>query len=159
MQHGRMGLGEAFVGTSGGMEYRPQSGVTQGPVQAPAALAGGHPEENSLSRQPLHHLPSPPEKLQLTVAGEVVVTIAVGHARIVLHGQVRHRLTPGIVESKADDMAGALLWRRRNPEIDTSRHDGPHNGAGGIHEGSEEHTSELQSPWHLVCRLLLEKKK
>src|SRR5690348_17598246 len=28
------------------------------------------------------------------------------------------------------------------------------------HEGrSEEHTSELQSPVHLVCRLLLEKKK
>src|SRR6266581_3455919 len=26
-------------------------------------------------------------------------------------------------------------------------------------EGSEEHTSELQSPVHLVCRLLLEKKK
>src|SRR5207244_13571086 len=25
--------------------------------------------------------------------------------------------------------------------------------------GSEEHTSELQSPDHLVCRLLLEKKK
>src|SRR5258708_9538784 len=32
----------------------------------------------------------------------------------------------------------------------------------GIHLGalrSEEHTSELQSPDHLVCRLLLEKKK
>src|SRR5258708_20606179 len=29
-------------------------------------------------------------------------------------------------------------------------------GAGGR---SEEHTSELQSPDHLVCRLLLEKKK
>src|SRR5690348_18016309 len=27
------------------------------------------------------------------------------------------------------------------------------------HERSEEHTSELQSPVHLVCRLLLEKKK
>ena len=26
-------------------------------------------------------------------------------------------------------------------------------------ERSEEHTSELQSPGHLVCRLLLEKKK
>jgi len=26
-------------------------------------------------------------------------------------------------------------------------------------ERSEEHTSELQSPDHLVCRLLLEKKK
>src|SRR5690348_17695845 len=30
-------------------------------------------------------------------------------------------------------------------------------GAGGTR--SEEHTSELQSPVHLVCRLLLEKKK
>src|SRR5258708_28303018 len=32
--------------------------------------------------------------------------------------------------------------------------------AGPFREGrSEEHTSELQSPDHLVCRLLLEKKK
>src|SRR5690348_17777456 len=34
--------------------------------------------------------------------------------------------------------------------------------AGGARRGngrSEEHTSELQSPVHLVCRLLLEKKK
>src|SRR5258708_10716604 len=29
----------------------------------------------------------------------------------------------------------------------------------GSRERSEEHTSELQSPDHLVCRLLLEKKK
>src|SRR5690348_17552237 len=28
-----------------------------------------------------------------------------------------------------------------------------------LEERSEEHTSELQSPVHLVCRLLLEKKK
>src|SRR5438876_6870049 len=28
----------------------------------------------------------------------------------------------------------------------------------GVHGRSEEHTSELQSPVHLVCRLLLEKK-
>src|SRR5690348_18125812 len=30
---------------------------------------------------------------------------------------------------------------------------------GGLRNRSEEHTSELQSPVHLVCRLLLEKKK
>src|SRR5690348_17678252 len=29
----------------------------------------------------------------------------------------------------------------------------------GLHRRSEEHTSELQSPVQLVCRLLLEKKK
>src|SRR2546429_5377619 len=38
--------------------------------------------------------------------------------------------------------------------IDTHRPD-----ASGIVERSEEHTSELQSRLHLVCRLLLEKKK
>src|SRR5690348_17978354 len=38
----------------------------------------------------------------------------------------------------------------------------PGRGAAGprrAHRRSEEHTSELQSPVHLVCRLLLEKKK
>src|SRR3712207_6893439 len=32
-------------------------------------------------------------------------------------------------------------------------------GALGVHDRSEEHTSELQSRQYLVCRLLLEKKK
>src|SRR5947208_4966127 len=41
---------------------------------------------------------------------------------------------------------------RRGPQR-SSRMDGPRTFR------SEEHTSELQSPDHLVCRLLLEKKK
>src|SRR5258708_26381078 len=36
---------------------------------------------------------------------------------------------------------------------------GPHGGCHPDRSRSEEHTSELQSPDHLVCRLLLEKKK
>src|SRR5256885_12776394 len=36
--------------------------------------------------------------------------------------------------------------------------DHPLRRVGGV-RGSEEHTSELQSPCNLVCRLLLEKKK
>src|SRR5258708_20691897 len=35
---------------------------------------------------------------------------------------------------------------------------GPTPGNGPSSDRSEEHTSELQSPDHLVCRLLLEKK-
>src|SRR5437762_7011356 len=35
----------------------------------------------------------------------------------------------------------------------------PKSGTGGEATRSEEHTSELQSPMYLVCRLLLEKKK
>src|SRR5438309_8357906 len=34
-----------------------------------------------------------------------------------------------------------------------------HPSVFGLGERSEEHTSELQSQFHLVCRLLLEKKK
>src|SRR5258708_28376500 len=38
-------------------------------------------------------------------------------------------------------------------------HAGPWRGLAAGDGRSEEHTSELQSPDHLVCRLLLEKKK
>src|SRR5256885_13245038 len=36
---------------------------------------------------------------------------------------------------------------------------GRHYALSGVKDRSEEHTSELQSPCNLVCRLLLEKKK
>src|SRR2546422_5097820 len=36
---------------------------------------------------------------------------------------------------------------------------GMYSGVGDVRFRSEEHTSELQSRLHLVCRLLLEKKK
>src|SRR5256885_11934701 len=44
--------------------------------------------------------------------------------------------------------------RRRIPDFPAIPH-----GQSGIRRRSEEHTSELQSPCNLVCRLLLEKKK
>src|SRR2546429_1998321 len=48
-------------------------------------------------------------------------------------------------------LAGGAARRGRDPDI----RDGRAHGA----PRSEEHTSELQSRLHLVCRLLLEKKK
>src|SRR5690348_17569261 len=63
------------------------------------------------------------------------------------------------------------IWRDPQPRVLLVRHVGGHDAVlpeqrlphlSGIHavkrERSEEHTSELQSPVHLVCRLLLEKK-
>src|SRR5438309_2960552 len=51
------------------------------------------------------------------------------------------------------EIAQALLRR--------GRIDQPFDPVGYVHDllRSEEHTSELQSQFHLVCRLLLEKKK
>src|SRR5256885_11928177 len=58
------------------------------------------------------------------------------------------------------------LFQQRHPD---SEGDAAHHLVGGQlrvqhaaavqHRRSEEHTSELQSPCNLVCRLLLEKKK
>src|SRR5207248_4978858 len=50
-------------------------------------------------------------------------------------------------------VAGALVWSARKSASPGPRH-GPQPGC-----RSEEHTSELQSPYDLVCRLLLEKKE
>src|SRR5258708_21934457 len=60
-------------------------------------------------------------------------------------GQVRRvRLARGVDVARADDGQPAAIER---------------GGIADAEERSEEHTSELQSPDHLVCRLLLEKKK
>src|SRR6266481_9485632 len=47
--------------------------------------------------------------------------------------------------------------KTRGPSCGRCPTDCSHSMAGGAR--SEEHTSELQSQFHLVCRLLLEKKK
>src|SRR2546422_7096180 len=58
-----------------------------------------------------------------------------------------------------------FLWPNPRPEITTGLPIGPTVGSRVIGiitvkvTRSEEHTSELQSRLHLVCRLLLEKKK
>src|SRR5438876_8533240 len=52
------------------------------------------------------------------------------------------------IGTRGDEVKGMIMARSGDTMIVT--------GSGGR---SEEHTSELQSPVHLVCRLLLEKKK
>src|SRR2546426_3464652 len=56
----------------------------------------------------------------------------------------------GEVAEAFPDPVGQHAARRAAPGTAGGRHDGPR---------SEEHTSELQSPCNIVCRLLLEKKK
>src|SRR5687768_18002624 len=55
------------------------------------------------------------------------------------------------VGGEGSDVGGVRLARRP--------HAGRAHGRAVVETRSEEHTSELQSRLHLVCRLLLEKKK
>src|SRR2546426_4278814 len=56
----------------------------------------------------------------------------------------------------ADPVRRALARARADRRGDDVR---DHRGHPAARDRSEEHTSELQSPCNLVCRLLLEKKK
>src|SRR5258708_27584774 len=53
---------------------------------------------------------------------------------------------------------GPYQWRALGPIRVTEEIDPVSRELAAYHVRSEEHTSELQSPDHLVCRLLLEKK-
>src|SRR5690348_17383637 len=68
-----------------------------------------------------------------------------GHPFLGSEGQLYDAPRRGILQ--AGERAGAGAWARcgRTSRAEAAR--------------SEEHTAELQSPVHLVCRLLLEKKK
>src|SRR5258708_9354624 len=68
------------------------------------------------------------------------------------------RVTPSFLE-----IAAGLSWMAQAPETTRSFTTCSRTPSRRIRRSkitrSEEHTSELQSPDHLVCRLLLEKKK
>src|SRR5437879_7659290 len=57
------------------------------------------------------------------------------------------RCVPRCLAKSVDVRSGGRFRRRMDHE------------SGALQSRSEEHTSELQSPMYLVCRLLLEKKK
>src|SRR5258708_34532717 len=63
-----------------------------------------------------------------------------------------HDALPILLDASALDAALLLIETDAAVDLVGGRH--PH-----VTKRSEEHTSELQSPDHLVCRLLLEKKK
>src|SRR5439155_13299537 len=100
------------------------------------------------------------EHLMVRPGTDAALALAVMHV-LVAEGRVDHgyiaRATLGF-----DRLAEHL--RAYSPEavapivgLDAETIDDRRDGLGGIR--SEEHTSELQSRGHLVCRLLLEKKK
>src|SRR5256885_12485047 len=71
-------------------------------------------------------------------------TLFRSHIRLKLMAQAEHN-------GKGRSYADVVLKEREERMLVEIRYRGPHR--------SEEHTSELQSPCNLVCRLLLEKKK
>src|SRR5256885_8925178 len=80
-----------------------------------------------------------------------------------LFRSVPARLAPALLRHVGVDLAGHHEDRKVRFQPEAGRRlrvDRVRQGPDGRRVGrSEEHTSELQSPCNLVCRLLLEKKK
>src|SRR5256885_12922594 len=68
----------------------------------------------------------------------------------------RRRERNGHAKLKQNDAARP---RKPNKRVSLKKSDAARPKKRGVKLRSEEHTSELQSPCNLVCRLLLEKKK
>src|SRR5437867_7188009 len=66
----------------------------------------------------------------------------------------RHQHDPARRRASFGALASCDSRRSRRAEMNNQRRPGSYRAL-----RSEEHTSELQSPYDLVCRLLLEKKK
>src|SRR6266498_1404402 len=66
-----------------------------------------------------------------------------------------------LISIQTGDVRGVqnIMACRRSIETTQDIHERGFSGTARTHQRSEEHTSELQSRPHLVCRLLLEKKK
>src|SRR5699024_11731714 len=92
----------------------------------------------------------------IAALGDIVVTPPIRHARdagLLTPSPMFCRFTPtGVQWSTGDQVAlDAVIWCTGfRPDLGHLQ---------GLNLRSEEHTSELQSRFDLVCRLLLEKKK
>src|SRR2546426_8563788 len=95
-------------------------------------------------RPPPNSTPSPPTPLSRSLAA---VPADQFH-------KLRRAAAPRFPVVHARDWDDALATIRTRP-VELAAVDPQHEGS----PRSEEHTSELQSPCNLVCRLLLEKKK
>src|SRR5256885_11559054 len=91
----------------------------------------------------LHLLPAPLHVPRRTFHEYVVIHL-IDTRRKLLSGPVEHRIKRLALVALEVFVRGPIV-RLESVEVGTPR--------------SEEHTSELQSPCNLVCRLLLEKKK
>src|SRR2546426_974273 len=151
-----------FVRTSLFMEYR----LSRGRSMNPDGIITGAVREFVHSRNPDRLLPRTPEPIGDTPrpAADAVQTGALRHGRAAAGEEPLSELGGGatvgpahLAEQKSRQRPGPMSRDHRGGEIDQVRFAA---GAGQDEPyRSEEHTSELQSPCNLVCRLLLEKKK
>ena len=96
--------------------------------------------------------------MNTTVTVVVVIISLLAAASLFLALKYKYKLTeitPSAEKSKSGEQIGPGIKKMKTKHSSSTT--GIDEASGAVR--SEEHTSELQSPCNLVCRLLLEKKK
>src|SRR2546422_2324546 len=88
-----------------------------------------------------------------------IYTLSLHDALPIYIGESIERRTARVVAVAVGRFAEQVIGARRSRRVIQNRLVVTPDVAGENNHRSEEHTSELQSRLHLVCRLLLEKKK
>src|SRR5258708_26067771 len=110
-------------------------------------------------QQPAARRGQPDKTVFATAVGDVVFTgfpgavddLALEHLQVAADQMPDAAVIVCRDDESGQQMMDGFVFRTSRRPFDYIQH--------GLHARSEEHTSELQSPDHLVCRLLLEKKK
>src|SRR5437762_8870182 len=92
------------------------------------------------------------EKPTIEKIVEAVRSAAISSREIIIVDDFSQDGTRAVLEEKVSQMVDRIIYHQVN------RGKGAALRSGFAAARSEEHTSELQSPMYLVCRLLLEKK-
>src|SRR5439155_3881752 len=138
------------------IEYRQDGTVLQGFVAWDDAARGKRPGVLVVHEWWGHNEHARNQARRLAEAGYVGFALDMfGKGKVTTHPQEAQAFVSEVTKDPAVLAArfnAALEQLKRDPHVDPRR-------IAGERLRSEEHTSELQSRGHLVCRLLLEKKK
>src|SRR2546429_3512586 len=159
--HGQVEVGVTW---EGGAEALPRAAVTDAPIAAllgnlPAEAVGVSTPAVEADGSPARLEPGPTRDLPVVQRNRPLCQVAHGEIERSVRCRVERWRHPVLILQRVVDQVIPGRSVRNDVRFRDDARRAHAEGSKDVILRSEEHTSELQSRLHLVCRLLLEKKK
>ncbi len=136
VQHGRMRLGEGFVGAAGAVEEARQARLVQRTVQAHAAFACGDREQITLVAQGLQHAAHAIEKFGLLALDQIMKAIPLGKLRVIDGIERGRGDLQRVAQPEADHITCCFIGGNGQAQVAARRLNAARNVRRGIHQGA-----------------------